>query len=646
MNMNPRDGKRIWRMLRIGALALAVLAVLWLLLPPALSNTELLRNACERHLGRVVNARVEVEQVNATTWAGGPTFVASAVTFYDRSNDVALAYCGNCDLHVQFWPLLLGRVVVRDVKISRLDFDLPTTTAQDFLVRRGYLSRPLLSPHAFGMRETFGLRGITADVRGARGRYAISARGRCELPNLRHVRFRTELTYDRRTRRTVITAATITGVHVSVRQIIAPGAARTVREHVPVVCTFAGTFAPREVDLQSLVLSAGTWHVHARVSADVTNTHYQVRMPRQSLQWLSTHAPHHTASGFVHDVVCELSGATDPATRTLMSDLLLNARAGVVRGIAFSNLTVTAELDNDRISALTASGHLWDGAAHVTLVDNPVAKPAGQTLQTNAVLLGDFALRQVTLDALLAALMPLPVRCGGSVSARGSFEMDNMRVTDALARRLAQHGRFAGKTELVISNALVQAFVGEQWLRAPDVPPALRTVLSMLAQLSGASLNVPLLTRTLRNIPLKAPRTIATRLTFADGALATPDFRATTPWGHLNAAGQCDTNGVLDYRAEVQLAPALVAQYGTHPLLGMFSHNGQIEIPVRIHGTLAQPRAELRLTDAQRAELEDRLMMVITAHLQQRLGGGTNQAMSAESQELQKSVQRLIRKLL
>ncbi|MCX7002799.1 MAG: hypothetical protein NTV22_05930 [bacterium] len=646
--MRRINANYLWRIVRRGALAVAVAAALWLLLPPALSDTSLLRDACERHLGRLFNARVELEQVNLTTWSGGPTFVFSALTFYNPSNDVILAYSGNCRLHVDFLPLLLGHIVARDVTISRIDFDLPTTALQDFLVRRGYLSKPILTPHALGMRETFSLRAVTADVRGAHGTYALSARGKCELPNLRQVRFTADVLYHRRTRRTTIAQASIAGVHVNVRHIITPGAApRTLREHLPFSCSFAGAFSPDDVDVKALVLSGATWHVQAQLSADATNTHFQIDLPPQSLQWSATRWLTQAASGFVHEVVCHISGRTDPRTRTLMSDVLLKARAGCLRGIAFSNVTLTAELDNDRISTLTAYGYTLDGIGQLNLVDNLAARQADQATATNSVLLGDFILQRVALDQLLACIAPMPVRCGGTLTARGSFEMDNLRVTDLLTRRLTQLGRFSAKTDLIISNAMFQAFTGEQWLLAPDVPAPLRTLLSMVAQVSGASLNVPLLTRTLRGVSLKAPRTITTHLVLNDGALATPDLRATTPLGVISAAGMCDTNGVMDYLATLQLAPALVAQYGTHPLLGMFTQNNKIEIPLRVRGTLAQPRAELRLTDPQRTELEERLTMVITAHLQQRLGGGgTNQAMSAESQQLQKSVQRLIRQLL
>ncbi|GEM_PF-1900922 len=648
MTMHPISTKHMWRTVRRGTLVVVVGAALWLLLPPALSDTALLRNACERHLGRLFNARVELEQVNLTTWSGGPTFVFSALTFYNLSNDVMLAYCGNCRLRVDFWPLLLGHIVARDVTMSRLDFDPPTTVLQDFLVRRGYLSQPILTPHALGMRETFGLRAVTADVRGAHGRYAITAHGRCELPNLRQVRFTTDVLYNRRTRRTTIMQASITGVHVTVRHIIAPGAApRTLRERMPFSCSFAGAFSPDDVAVKTLVLSGATWHVQAQLSVDATNTHFQIDLPPQSLQWSGTRWLTQAASGFVHDVVCHISGSTDPHTRTLMSDVLLKARVGYLHGIAFSNVTLTAELDNDRISTLTAFGHTWDGVSHLALVDNLAARQTGHAAATNSVLLGDFILQRVALDQLLACIAPMPVRCGGTLTAHGSFEMDNMRVTDLLTRRFTQLGRFSAKSELIISNAQFQAFTGEQWLLAPDVPAPLRTMFSMLAQISGAALNVPLLTRTLRGLSLKAPRTIATQFVLHDGTLSTPDLRATTPFGVISAAGVCDTNGVLDYITTVQLAPALVAQYGTHPLLGMFTHNNQIEIPLRVRGTLAQPHADLRLTDEQRTELEDRLTMVITAHLQQRLGGGgTNQSMSAESQQLQESVKRLIRQLL
>jgi len=646
--MHSIDVKHVWRIVQRGVLAVAVGAALWLLLPPALSNTTLLRNACEQHLSQLFNVRAELEQVHLTTWSGGPTFTISALTFYNPSNDVTLAYCGNCRLQVDFWPLLLGHIVARDVTMSRLDFDLPTTTLQDFLVRRGYLSQPILPPHALGMRESCGLRAVTADVRGAHGNYTINARGRCDLPNLRRVRFTTAVLYNRRMRRTTVVQASITGVHVNVRHIITPGVApRTLRERAPLSCSFAGTFSPEDVDIQHLVLSGATWHVQAQLSADATNTHFQIDLPQQSLQWSGTRWMTQAASGFVHDVVCHISGTTDPHTRTLTSEVLLKARAGYLRGVAFSNVTLTAELDNDRISTLTASGHALDGINQLALVDNLAARQPGQTPATNSVLLGDFILQRVSLDQLLSCIAPMPVRCGGMLTARGSFEMDNMRVKDVLTRRLTQLGHFSAKSDIIISNAQFQAFTSEQWLLAPDVPAPLRTMLSMVAQISGASLNVPLLNRTLQGMSRKAPRTIATQLLLNDGAFSTPALRAATPFGVINASGVCGTNGVLDYLATLQLAPALVAQYGTHPLLGMFNHNNQIEIPLRVRGTLAQPRADLRLTDEQRVELEDRLTMVITSHLQQRLGsGGTNQAMSAESQQLQKSVRRLIRKLL
>ncbi len=645
--MHHVDVKHLGRIVWRGALAVAAVVALWLLVPPMLSDTSLVRNACERHLSRLVNARVELEQVTLTTWRGGPTFAISALTFYNPSNDDVLAYCGNCRLHVDFWPLWLGRVVARDVTMSRLECDLPTTVLQNFLVRRGYLSRPILAPRALGMRETFSLRAITADVRGAHGSYAISAHGRCELPNLRQMRFTAAVRYNRHTRRTIITQASITGVHASVRHIIVPGAApRTLRARAPFSCSFAGTFSPADVDLKTLLLSGATWHVQAQLSADATTTHFQINLPSQSLHWESTRWLTQATSGFVHDAVCHVSGSTDPRTRTLMSEVLLKARAGYLRGIAFSNITITAELDNDRISTLTADGHALQGVNHLALVDNLAARQLDQARATNSVLLGDFILHHISLDQVLACIAPMPVRCGGTVTAHGSFEMDNLRVTDLLTRRLAHLGHFSAQSDIIISNAQFQAFTSEQWLLAPDVPAPLRTMLSMLAQISGASLNVPLLTRTLRGMSLKAPRTIASHLVFNDGVLATPDLRATTPFGVISAAGVCTTNGVLDYLATLQLAPALVAQYGTHPLLGMFTQNNQIEIPLRVRGTLAQPRPELRLTDDQRAELEDRLMMVITAHLQQRLGGGTNQPVSAESQQLQKSVRRLIQQLL
>jgi len=631
--------KRIWNLARHIGIGVVVVAILWVFLPPLFDNAPFVRRAFELRLGRLLNANVEIGQVSIATWTGGPTFDISAITVSEPESGITLAYAGQCILHADFWPMLIGRLSARDTRISRIDVDLPADRIHAYLLQRAYLSKPLLSNAHPGIRESLTLRDVVANIRSRRGIYSVSAHGLYDTMRLHDAAFDASLVFDRYTRETRVAHFGLTGIHRVVRHTVTAAGAQTFRYETPIACALVATVRPDSIIVPQMVVSAGTVHVEAQFEFAPSNTAFHITLPRQSIGpiiWTAS-LP---MTNMITDVECHVSGSTT-TDDVLRSHARISARYGRLCGYVFSNMVATFQFDNDRINAMTAEGFVFGGAGRLTLQSTD-AKGIGETLSGNVHVDG------MALDDILNALGTAPIAGAGVLSADLRFQSDTARISDVVTRRLDRFDTINGVGTMSVSNAILQVFATEEWMRSPEVPKPLRRYLSLMANLSGAGQTIPLLARSLREITLKAPRTLTADVELTNGLFSTPSVRAMTPFGRFTATGNCDADGILNYTAAIHLTPTLVERYGTHPLLGMFRRGDDFVIPLRLHGTLMQPRAQLDLSEEQQAELEDRLMMEITAYLEKKMQRSQNGAATTpqDLQLIEKNVRALLRKLL
>lgn len=594
--------------------ALVVFAAVWFIVPPMISDTPVLIRPLERMIGRTFGVRCDIQHARLTLATGWPTISISTMDVYRRDSDAFLAFVDSVDAEFVLWRLLIGSVKTRSMTIARIEVDAPFARLHHFFMQRGFLSHPVMNEASDTAREFLRFEDVRAAIFSRRGVWSVTLDGGCDSPLARDGRFSLEFSHDAASQKTVVKRFEIAGVRSFQQSRISGMKFEQSAVETPVSFGAAGTAAPGYLDFPSISFALGPCNGTASVRAIDTNIIFALDMDEQDIDDIGrvvrTREGSNTLTGFSF----HLKSETERKSGLLISDGTLRVRGGLIRSVPFKDAMVKFQLHNDRLISFTGNAGVWNGRTHVILLDNEGASADG-VASTNRSLLGTVSASDLDLNACLGALELLPARTGGDVSMMLSFDVDNMGIAGMFTRTGELLGRMHGGGEIIFSNAFLEFFGSDQWQLSPRVPAVVKNYLALSARLVGASSSVPLLNRVVRDAGLNAPRTLATHVSFEEGVITTPEVRASTPFGDVYANGRCTEDGRISYRVTLQLARELDRKYGDHPLLALFRTNDVVQVPVRLSGTIAQPRVEMDLSAGEKADLEDRMMEIVAAYI-------------------------------
>lgn len=632
-----RLGER--RSVRIGALVAAGVLTAWLVLPPMLADTAVVKTPLRRYLARQLRAHVELGDVSATTWRGPLIVTLSTLDVYDRSSDAFLAYCEKIELRIKPLWLLAGRVVAEPVRIQAIECEVPSVLLHRLMLARGYLSRPLLEESPAGLRRTLALRDIRGRLASSRAGWVLDIHGSCAQPLLRDASFELVCIHDGKQRQTRIEVFALQGTRVVEKHYFDGRDLQRMELTAPVRMKLLGTVRGSELALSHIETVLSACRLTGRLTLDPQNVNMRASIAGQTLESLALLSPSFAISSRVDNLDVRMTSKTDMHSGRLLSEGVVKFGAADVRGMPVRDASVSFEMVNDRIMAMNAAAQVFDGMATLTLLESPGV--AG----SNSTLLGQLAVRGMDLNACLAMLERVPATAGGELNLRLSFSVDNVGIGAFLQRKFNEFSDLKGEGTLTLSNAYLTYFGDHQWSSTPAVPPSVKNLLGVAAVVTEAAGGVPLLNRLIRPGRYSGPRAINARIVLDHGALSTPELTASMPLGLLTADGTCSADGTLHYRVRMRMNETISEKFAEHPVLSQFYHNGVLTVPVAISGTVAQPRVALDLTEAERREFEDRLIAMITDYVANRLGQTNVVQRTDGSSRIEDAVRNIMRRL-
>jgi len=629
---------------RLGALVIAVMIAAWLVLPPMLADTAVVKRPLKRYLERHLRAHVELGEVSVSTWRGPLVVWLASLDMYDRSDDTFLAYCEKIELHIHPLWLLAGRVVAEPVRVHAIEVEVPTVIVQRLMLARGYLSRPVLEESPAGIRRTLAFRAVHGRLASSRAGWVLDIRGACTQALLRDATFELVCVHDGKQQQTRIEVFALQGTRVVEKHYFDGRGMQSMKLTAPFRLKLLGHVRGREVALSHIEATMGTCRMTGRVMLDPQNVSMRANVAGQTLASLALLWPSLATSSRVDNVDMRMTSKTDLHSGRLLSEGVLKFGAAEVRGVPLRDASITFELVNDRIMTINAAAQAFDGMVTLTLLESPAVSGS------NATLLGQLAVRGMDLNACLATMERIPATAGGELNVRLTFSLDNVGIAAFLQRKFSEFSDLKGDGTVTLSNAYLNYFGDQHWNASPAVPPALKNFLALSAVLTDAAGGVPVLNRLIRPGRYSGPRAIDARVVLDHGALATPELTASMPLGQLTAEGTCSADGALHYRVRIRINESISEKFADHPVLSQFYRDGVLTVPVVVSGTVTQPRITLDLTEAERREFEDRLIAMITDYVAVRLGQ-TNTALRGEgsasgtSARIEDAVRTIMRRL-
>ena len=632
-------------------LAPVALVALWFVVPQVVSDTPLVARPLERYLSRVLNADVTVEHAAISTWRGRPRLAVTAIDVYRSGTNVFLASADNLRAELLVLRLLLGELQPRNMTIGRISIDDPRQALHRQALQAGYLSRPLMDESEERAPANVQFENIAVNARLCTGVWNVALESDCDLPLLRNASCSAVLERDVRAGRTVIRQCVLRGVRVVHQRGIRNGKIERAELETPVRVDVTGSVVRGVVDLPRITLALGQCQVVWGVHVDHTCAVVRVDTQGQSLTDVGRLANMGIRGNAIEGLSAHVVFRADRQGGRLTTDGAITIERGTLRAVPFSDMALSFQLENDRVTALTASANLWNGSAQLAVLETPGLVTPGGPLGTNTILAGHMSARRIDLNACLSCFDEVPAKCGGELNLDLGCTLDDPEELNLFNLSADIFAHLRGRGEVTVSNAYLQFFGSDRWQYSPRVPAMVRKYLGLAATLAAAPNGMPLLSKMTGVADAHLPRVVTTTVEIDNGTLNTPEVTAVTPFGTLHATGRCGENDALDYRMRLRLSSAMMQQYGDHPVLALFRTGDVIELPARLKGTLSQPRLELDMTPEQRAQFEERLMETITMYVEKRLKKERGEQVSDEEMKqdikrVEDTVRGLIQRLL
>jgi hypothetical protein len=636
------------RIIKISIITVCILTASWFLLPPILDNTPIVKAPLEAYLSKQFNAPVELGQFAFTTWNGSLDATISSMDIIHPKTNRYIAQCDDIRLKLLPWQLFFGTRKTKRLHIGRIQIISPMRTIEEYLKERKYISMSYFTAENSPPDTELIFKDIDMEIKSNGKEWIAGAEGSCDLTMIDNAGFQTAVVLDPTLKQVRLNPLHIRGTRRLTQRYVDMETGELIEsEHeTPLRLTISGRMSPHEVTLPHITLNVDNCQILSRISAVSNTLDATLDIHNQTLTNLGHIFRIRTKQNMLEGIDLHIKSRTDTANGNLVTDGILCVRKGVVQNLPFSDGSITVNFVNDRLTSLMSHGDVWSGNSHITLFEDN-GNPGNGISTTNRVLRGKLVTRNVDLNAFLSRLTDVPARSGGEISMDYHFELANTGISEFLTDRSQLINRMRGTGYVSISNCYLKYFTTDRWQLSRKIPTLLKNYLSLSANLTGTGLSLPIIQELLKEIDIRMPRELKTRIAIEDGALSTPEIRAVTPLGIVSGEGTCEAEGELDYRVGIQLNDELMEKYGQHPLLAFFMENERIVLPIRLTGSLSRPQVDLDMTEEERAEFEEEAIKIITAYVQQKLTDVEGEERAREdSERLEKTIRSIIRKFL
>lgn len=641
--------KMPWRKIsKISIITVCILTASWFLLPPILDNTPIVKVPLEAFLSKQFNAPVALGQFAFTTWNGSLDITISSMDIIHPETNRYIAQCDDIRLKLLPWQLLFGTRKTKRLHIGRIEIISPLRTIEEYLKERKYLSRSFFTADNSPPDTDLVFKDIDMEIKSNGREWIAGAEGSCDLTTIDNAGFQTAVVLNPATQQIRINPLHIRGIrrHTQHRVDLDTGELIETEHEIPLRLTISGRISPHEVIIPHITLNVDNCQLLSRVTAVSNTLDVTLDIHNQTFTNLGHIFRTRTAHNTLEGIDLHIKSRTDTTNGNLVTEGILCVRNGVIQNLPFSDGSITVNFVNDRLTSLMSHGNIWSGNSHITLFED-YDNPGSGAAATNKILRGKLVTRNVDLNAFLSRFTDVPARSGGEISMDYSFELANTGISEFLADRSQFINRMRGNGYVSISNCYLKYFTTDRWQLSRKIPQLLKNYLSLSANLTGSGLSLPLIRELLKEIDVRMPRELKTRIAIQDGALSTPEIRAVTPLGTVSGEGTCEAEGELDYRMGIQLNQELMEKYGQHPLLMFFMKDDRIVLPIHLTGSLSRPQVELDMTEEERAEFEEESIKIITEYVQQKLTEiEGEESARKDSERLEKTIRSIIRKFL
>ena len=590
--------------------AFVFLLLIWYFVFPFVVNSGIAKEHLELILGNKLNLKVETGKVTLSNWGKTLKVHANSVNFMDPDDDSVVAYVDR--IHFEFSPLyiLFGEKYLKNVKVSRLDIQLPAISIQKYMVSKGYLSHVFYKDSQKFKDDSMSFQNIDIKVEPVDSKLQINAIGDCEITFFKDSAFEFAGVYNPGKDHLKINCFHFWGNRIiDVREFKSNNIVRSAIK-TPVSIDVSGVISKQFIDLPEIHLMVDSCQAIVNFKRLNGSILFNIDVNNQDFPNVGRLFNTRSFNEELKGVDLKLEAYTSKNDE-LISKGTLSVRKGTLRGVPFENANLKFASVNDRITLLDSSTHLWNGYASINLLEKNIKSKNGSAQN----LVGDIFASRIDLNECLSSIEKIPALTGGELTLFLNFDFENLGIKEFISKKLPEFNFERGSGTVILSNAYLSHFSNPEWKSSPEIPKIIKDYFGIAESLTEASVSIPLLNKFIKELALNKPRTLKTSVVIENGKLSTPKLLADTPIGELIAKGSCNSNNVMNYKIQLKLDKNIYNKYKKSPIFSLFSKNEMIELPIILSGKLGHPDVKLNLTPKKRAELEKILTEIISENI-------------------------------
>ena len=622
---------------------LAALTLLFFLLPPLITSNFLFRDYLERQIGQATGCRVEIASLSVSSWTGRFKIVIPTLDCYEANESgkpLASLDFVRCEMYPwQIIPPLFGlhNGTIRDFAISRSGERLKT-----FLKRFPYLDLETFPVWEDESRDAY-LRRLSFSLEKHGKNLRFSAHCDVECPALTDAFIIFDGSFSPSQKTLQLSNFLFQGRrHTKTRTI---KSARIVEETTDIPFSLAGTasFEKDETKLSKLRFEADQLFSEGELFIKLGDVNFSFKGDGDFTQNLAALCGlTHRVSRF-NKLSYQVEGKGIAKNKTLETNGNLAFKDGVMLGVALTNAVLNFSAQNDHLTALVMTSSFWRGNGVIKAKETETEDQ--QKLLKTSLFLERLALSDLLEYFRCRAKMP-----GGTLSLEADLFLTNGTLTACLEGGDEVIRSLYGSGTLSAHNVNLGYFTQNDWFSG-EAPKLLQRLLGTGAALSNAKEELPFLQQIMQSLGKEKLRNYTAVFMIRDGALQTPATTLGGNLGEISASGECSLLGELDYKLDLKLNEKISAQYARQPLASMFFKGSNIVIPIKLKGSLLDPKATLNLTPEQRVEFEERTLKLVTDFYNDKLKSTAARLLPESEMEnvmekIEHSVKELLKKLL
>ncbi|GEM_PF-2429250 len=590
--------------------AIALVLVVWFLIFPLIANSGMVKDHVETTMSERLNVKVETGKISFSNWGKLLKVNANAVNLLNAEDDTFIAYVDGIYFELSPLYILFGERHLKNIKVNRLDIELPPVSLQKFMLSKGYLSKAFYKSSMKFKDDSMSFQNIDIKIKPTDSKLEITATGDCEIPFFKDSAFEFSGVYNSLNDHLEINCFHLWGNRmIDQRKFVSNTIVRTVLE-TPISLDVSGEITKEYIDLPKIHLMVDLCQGIASFKKTRNGISFNMNVNNQDFPNIGRLFKTRSQNEKLQGINFLLEAKTSKEDK-LVSEGRLTAKKGTLRGVPFENADLKFVSVNDRITSLDSFAKVWNGSLKLNLKEENRKSAKGSWRNLS----GELYSSGVDLNDCLNSIERMPALAGGGLTLSLDFDFENLGVGEFLTKKLPEFNFEHAKGMVIISNAYLSHFSNEDWQTSPEIPRLVKDFLSMAGNITESSVSIPLLNKFIKDLALNKPRTLKTSVVIDNGKLSTPEVFADTPVGELLAKGACDSNDVMNYKIQLRLNKKIFDEYHDNPILSLFRKDKIIELPIILSGELSSPDVKLNLNKDEREELEKRLTEIITERL-------------------------------